>query len=49
MGMPTIICSYCEYVGQGDDFDERLLDVQRHEEDDCREKPEENEDEENEN
>ena len=37
--MPTIICSYCEYVGHGEDFEDRLADVLDHEED-CREKPE---------
>lgn len=30
--MPTIICSYCEYVGQGDDYEERIADVEAHEE-----------------
>ena len=45
--MPTIICSYCEYVGQGDNFEEQILDVQNHETE-CRARPEE-ENEENEN
>lgn len=44
--MPTIICSYCEYVGQGNDFDEQIADVQRHEDEECRAKPEEEENEE---
>ena len=39
--MPTIICSYCQYVGQGDDDDERIADVECHEENECKEKPEE--------
>lgn len=34
--MPTIICSYCEYVGQSSgkyrDLDEEIVDVDRHEE-----------------
>jgi len=30
--MPTIICSYCEYVGQGNDYEERIDDVEIHEE-----------------
>ncbi len=30
--MPTIICSYCEYVGQGDDDEDRISDVEAHEE-----------------
>ena len=30
--MPTIICSYCEYVGQGEGFGERIQDVLEHEE-----------------
>ena len=29
--MPTIICSWCEYVGQGDDFADRIQDVLNHE------------------
>lgn len=36
--MPTIICSYCQYVGQGEDFEDRLADVLDHEED-CEENP----------
>jgi hypothetical protein len=46
--MPTIICSYCEYVGQGFDFEERILDVENHEIE-CRAKPEEDENEKDEN
>ena len=38
--MPTIICSYCEYVGQGDTYEEQILDVENHEIK-CRAKPEE--------
>lgn len=30
--MPTIICSYCEYIGQGDDDEDRISDVEAHEE-----------------
>jgi hypothetical protein len=30
--MPTIICSYCQYVGQGTDYDDRIADVEQHEE-----------------
>lgn len=30
--MPTIICSYCEYVGQGDEYEDRISDVEAHEE-----------------
>jgi hypothetical protein len=30
--MPTIICSYCEYVGQGDDEVEQYSDAEAHEE-----------------
>ena len=30
--MPTIICSYCDYVGQGDEYEDRIQDVERHEE-----------------
>lgn len=30
--MPTIICSYCEYVGQGDEYEDRIADVEAHEE-----------------
>ena len=45
--MPTIICSYCEYVGSGDDFDDRLADVLDHEEEcqakQAQEKPEKTE------
>ena len=29
--MPTIICSYCEFVGQGDDFEDRIKDIEEHE------------------
>ena len=49
--MPTIICSYCEYVGQGDTFEEQIADVEQHEDEECREKPEpeEEENEEDEN
>lgn len=30
--MPTIICSYCDYVGQGDEFEDRMTNVEDHEE-----------------
>lgn len=30
--MPTIICSYCQYVGQGDEYEGRIQDVENHEE-----------------
>ena len=30
--MPTIICSYCQYVGQGEEYEDRLQDVEEHEE-----------------
>lgn len=30
--MPTIICNWCQYVGQGSDDDERIADVEAHEE-----------------
>jgi len=30
--MPTIICSWCQYVGQGVDPDSQLDDVIKHEE-----------------
>lgn len=30
--MVCIICSYCEYVGQGPSYDSRIIDVERHEE-----------------
>ena len=30
--MPTIICSYCEYVGQGEDYADQIADVEVHEE-----------------
>lgn len=30
--MPTIICSYCDYVGEGDEYEDRLRDVENHEE-----------------
>jgi len=30
--MPTIICSYCHYVGSGASYDERIEDVLNHEE-----------------
>jgi len=50
--MPIVMCNYCEYVGQGETFDEQLSDVENHETE-CREKPEpeevENEEKENEN
>lgn len=36
--MATIICSYCQYVGQGDDYEEQLVDVCNHEET-CSERP----------
>lgn len=35
--MPTIICSYCEYIGRGDEYENRIADVELHEET-CREK-----------
>lgn len=37
--MPTIICSYCQYVGNGDSYDDCIDDVLAHEEN-CSEKPE---------
>ena len=43
--MPTIICSYCEYVGQQKpdaeylDYDEMIMDVLAHE-NNCPENPE---------
>ena len=30
--MPTIICSYCQYVGQGDEYEDRIQDVEDREE-----------------
>ncbi len=30
--MPTIICSFCQYVGQGEEFEDRIQDVESHEE-----------------
>jgi len=30
--MPAILCSWCQYVGQGDDFDDKIADVEEHEE-----------------
>lgn len=30
--MPTIICSWCDYIGQGEDYDARIADVEVHEE-----------------
>ena len=38
--MPTIICDYCLYVGSGEDYLERINDVENHEET-CPERPEE--------
>lgn len=29
--MPTIICSWCEYVGQGEEYEDRINDVEEHE------------------
>lgn len=29
--MPTIICDYCDYVGQGGSFEERIENVINHE------------------
>jgi hypothetical protein len=40
--MPTIICSYCQYVGQGLDYMDQYFDVEQHEET-CSEKPEDEE------
>ena len=30
--MVTVICSYCQYVGQGKDYWEKCSDVEKHEE-----------------
>jgi hypothetical protein len=30
--MVTIICSYCQYVGQGEDYNDKIKDVISHEE-----------------
>ncbi len=30
--MPTIICTFCQYVGSGQDYDEKIADVEAHEE-----------------
>lgn len=30
--MPTIICSWCQYVGQGETLEDRINDVEKHEE-----------------
>ncbi len=30
--MPMIICSYCMYIGQGDDYEDKIQDVECHEE-----------------
>lgn len=38
--MPTIICSYCEYVGQGELYEDRIADVEEHEVT-CPERPKE--------
>lgn len=35
--MVTICCSYCNYCGNGNDYDERIEDVERHEKE-CSEK-----------
>ena len=29
--MPTVICSYCQYVGSGNNYEERIVDVVKHE------------------
>lgn len=29
--MPTIICSYCDYVGQGDEIEDKWQDALNHE------------------
>ncbi len=39
--MPTIICSYCEYVGSGKYYKDQIADVDKHEET-CSEKPKKN-------
>ena len=38
--MPTIICNWCEYVGQGDNYEEKITDVECHEDEECFERPE---------
>lgn len=38
--MPVVMCNYCEYLGQGDTFEEELADVEEHEKT-CPEKDEE--------
>jgi len=37
--MPTVICDYCSYVGQGADYEDMIVDVENHEEE-CKERPE---------
>ena len=37
--MATIICSYCQYVGQGDEYEDQIQDVEEHEMS-CSERPE---------
>ncbi len=36
--MPTIICDYCQYVGSGKEYDDRMNDVEEHEKT-CTENP----------
>lgn len=38
--MPTIIiCNWCQYVGQGNNYEEQIEDVERHEDKECSERP----------
>lgn len=37
--MPTIICNWCQYAGQGNSYEEQIKDVERHEDEDCSERP----------
>lgn len=30
--MPIILCSYCHYIGQGEDYNAQIVDVEIHEE-----------------
>ena len=30
--MPVIMCEWCEYLGQGDTYEDRIADVEKHEE-----------------
>lgn len=42
--MPVVICSYCEYVGSGEFYSDRIADVEEHEKT-CREKDADDEEE----